>query len=370
MQFDFPSFLEDFSESPLGEATARARNERGSDISAWEHSTAAWKFYRDGPMSSRSDRQKLLTSLACAFGDVGKTVVSHEDAFGRSPHVGHELQSSRIWENYAVDSWHEMRRRFSDLLPHDIFSIGWMLQNQSRYTEDLDLGRFKRVVFQTLGRDSIAFLDFMDARHRNPVVSNAREKYETARKRFMDSAPTSTTPPTYYKECLLLVGPYGSGKTLFALERSHGMNVASSDTMLEEWGNFIAVRRQVDTSKMSTADRDGLYSGWAQDLRTEFQSHLKHEIDRLMTCDGDVIIDSNNLSKGDRRRLAMQARRNGFFVRVILFPASKQQLVMRTMRPDKHVVPEDVIRQFDALELPDVTVDADAVVVSSNNLIP
>lgn len=129
----FDEFFTNFKKTDLWKAmVATVENSpwhREANVSV--HTQMLIRWYMENLATHRSDRQKILTLVACLFHDVGKPpsqIIKHSEERGeyRAYH-GHEQISARIWVDYAVrnfDQVHELLR----LDMQDVANIAMMIE--------------------------------------------------------------------------------------------------------------------------------------------------------------------------------------------------------------------------------------------------
>lgn len=312
-------------------------------------------------ISSVYSRGWLAGAFACAFHDVGKPE-SEETLFSESRgeyrrYAGHEMISSRLWENWAVTNWVLLNQTFPEICSEFILQVGWIIQHHLPFSlkDKTKLDRLHSTAAQLF--EITTFTDCLLA----DCLGRISDDHNTKWKGTFDwsveflNRTNDWTPHNSDKLCVVLIGASGSGKSSWVskrLTREIPCTVHSMDALRHDWyGDDYATAYQ-----LSTEDKT---------FKSRVQQHF---MDIVKAGNGDVIIDNTNTSVKSRGFYVQEARKKGYEVHAVLFPASLDQIIARqSIRGDKNVPRDAVVRQYNNLQYPFYG-EFDCIFEDSNNL--
>lgn len=294
----------------------------------------------------------LNGAFACAFHDVGKPPaeeIMHSAERGTyRRYTGHELMSTRLWEDFVTENWDEMVETFN-LVPNDIYVIGWVIEhhlpygikkrdkvNAMVYTARKTVG--EKVFARVLKADTLGKI--CDD-HAEKIANNAAWIEEFFKNEALYEAPADDAPIMY-----MLIGASGSGKSTFTMEFNTDVELYSWDQLRLDW--YI----DKDARKLSAKEQSDIaYEGAINDK--QFIAKVNQEFMAIVKSGVSVAIDNTNTSNKRRKFFIAEARRKGYRVRAVLFPVSLDVILSRQeTRAGKSVPPEAVIRQYRNLQYP------------------
>ncbi|MEM4260492.1 MAG: ATP-binding protein [Candidatus Woesearchaeota archaeon] len=340
-----------------------------------EHTMMVYRFYRDNLMSSRSERQQVLTFLAIMFHDTGKPAAKiekyREDRGNYFIFAGHEQISARLWEDYAVSNWNFIEQIFPCLVFHDIFKIGFIIENHLPFIKANQkmLIKMRTAINYTLGSDEeISYFDCLESDQHGRISDNQEEKlkhFHEWRIAFEKIKPEQLDSIFEHEKFLyLLVGASGSGKSTFTNMNSDGIGVFSLDTCRLEFAKTkIENWEQLDDIEFY---RQAF--SIAIENQSQFNNFAEKEFKYILSKFNHVISDNTNVSRRSRYKWSVMAHSKGFKVVAILFPIDRMTLLERMKtRIDKRVPEEAVMRQWNQISYPRIGDDVDFVIVFNCN---
>lgn len=134
-----------------------------------------------GRCDSIWDTPTLLGAFACAFHDVGKPAACQKNGIKFKPERGnylsfggHELFSSRMWEDFAVREW--VRLEAFGLQVEDIYRVGWMIEHHLPW--GVKKAEKRKALAQTLHETGLKlpFIDFLLADTWGRISDDGPEK--------------------------------------------------------------------------------------------------------------------------------------------------------------------------------------------------
>lgn len=303
---------------------------------------------------------ELLGALACAFHDVGKPACRQEKYKPERgtywAYSGHELLSARLWENYAVKYWNQLKNYFP-LESQDIYRVGWAIEHHRPWglikhdklqtlanTIDFTVGR--NVYINILMADNWGRIG--DNQSENQMqslnwINNFTQNYVANMINVDDSSPVLIMP----------IAASGSGKSTYFTKASDAdnYNIYSLDLLRLQWyGEPYA-------EAFAKACADKSFNGNAQ---REYRNMLKKRT--------DIFIDNTNTSRKRRAFYLTEAKRAGYQTVALLLPVDVDSIIERQQtRADKCVPTEAVIRQYNGLMYPSIG-EFDSIIVSPTNL--
>ncbi len=292
----------------------------------------------------------LVGALACAFHDVGKPKAEEhlfsEERGNYRRYAGHEMISSRIWENWAVTNWPTLSALFPELTQRAIIQVGWIIQHHLPFSlkDKTKVSRLIATASNLVTRQTFVDCLLADCRGRISDDHDVKLANTTEWTEVFLNADDSWHPHDSDKVCHVLIGASGSGKSTFVstlrddqIEQGRGeLIVHSMDALRHElYGDDYAT-----AFRMSTEDKQ---------FKSKVQQHFMDAIKRGV----DVVVDNTNTSVKSRGFYVLEAAKKGYQIRAVMFPVALETVIARqSTRPDKTVPNEAVIRQYDNLQLP------------------
>lgn len=298
-----------------------------------------------------SEHDLLLGAFASAFHDVGKPEAC-EDFVGPDGTMwkrfrGHEHLSGRLWEDWALTNIDMLATRFS-LSYHDIFVVGWMIQQHQPWsTKKIDpicmtVSRFfghPHAYLSMLRADAYGRYVDEPEKQRERVESwcaNFEEQFAA----FNNSAALVSTSEILNDDArtmYLLIGPSGSGKSTFTEQQL--WTCYSWDTFRVDW--------YVDEEEQDTLSPKEMYKvGFERSCEDkDFNGKCMRELAYMLKHDSRIAIDNTNLSPKRRRPFVQSARQKGFRVVGVVFMNTLDTVLDRQASRDDKEVPSSVVRQ-------------------------
>lgn len=180
----FEQFAANFKTTKLWQAMAATKEDSPwhREANVGVHTDMLLRWYMDNLAIHRSDRQRVLTMVACLFHDVGKPpseIQKHSEERGdyRAYH-GHEQVSARIWVDYAVRNFAEVKELLQ-LDMQDVANISLMIENHVPF--DLKKGdkrrALKQAFFSRMGESGHrAWLDLLLSDQHGRISDGQAEK--------------------------------------------------------------------------------------------------------------------------------------------------------------------------------------------------
>lgn len=374
----FQTFLAEFQKTKLWSdmMSCRENSPWHREDNVAEHTMMLYRFYRDNLMSSRSERQQALTFLAMMFHDTGKPAAKvekyREDRGNYFIFAGHEQISARLWEDYAVSNWNFIEQIFPGLVFHDIFKIGFIIENHLPFTDanQKTLVKMRTAIYHTLGSEEISYFDCLESDQHGRISDNQEEKlkrYHEWRAAFEKIEPEQRDSISEHEKFLyILVGASGSGKSTFTsvINGDASFGVFSLDTCRLEFAKTkIENWEQLDDIEFY---RQAF--SIAIENQSQFNNFADKEFKHVLDKFNHVISDNTNVSRKSRHKWTVMAHSKGFKVVAILFPIDKATLLERMKsRTDKRVPEEAVMRQWNQISYPRIGDDVDLVAVFNCN---
>ena len=290
----------------------------------------------------------LLGALSCAFHDVGKpaaeeTMFSEERGEYRR-YAGHEMISSRMWEDWATSNWGLLSSTFPELTVRSVVQVGWIIQHHLPFSLK-DKNKVSRLVHTA--RDFIGdsvFATCLEADCRGRISDDHQTKLQNTLQWIEDvlnnTEYANRELPDTDKTCHILIGASGSGKSTHVgvlMDRApRAIRIHSMDAMrLKLYGEPYATAYQ-----LSTEDNT-------------FKSQVQQDFMDILRAGHDVIVDNTNVSVKSRGFYVQEARKKGYEIVATVFPVALNVVLGRQdTRPDKSVPREAVIRQYNSIQLP------------------
>ncbi len=333
----------------------------------------------------------IVGALAAAFHDVGKpdakTKKYNPERGNYYSFPGHGHISARLWEDFVVNDWKIFQSEL-ELLPIDIYRVGWLCENHMPYyTKKRDkvqiLVRTARELFPNFpALETLVCADSWgrvsdDHPNKKHAILDWREEFETVELDPINSKVVSGT-------CYILIGPSGCGKSTFSdgLDATHyswddlRLRWYTADFKGDEISRYQAAYTISLSDKNFKTKADKEFIG----LLTSMNDVV---IDNITPSMNDVVVDNTNLSDKRRRFFITEARRYGYKVIGILFPAARRygykvigilfpaaQITLsgrHECRKDKGIPIQAVQSHYDALVYPHLG-DMDEIWVLDSNL--
>lgn len=319
--------------------------------------------------------QQIYTLLSLLFHDTGKPdarVLKTSETRGEYHQFpGHEHTSARLWEDYAVTHWAELKNMFG-LVDDDFYKIGWMIENHLplRGAKDKTLKKHAEGVVRMLGKDAVAFIDVMTC-DQNGRISDGQDvklaEYEAYRAKFFGMCESTVVEPFDEEapKLYVLIGASGSGKSTWTDDKAPmDLGYFSLDQerlrFLEEVG-----REKIADEKKRYARAFDLASKKPRD----FEKFADASFLRKVKARNGLIVDNTNTSAKARAKWSNVARNHGFVTVGVLFPIARKTLLSRQLsRADKSVPVNIVLSQYSKVSFPTLGDDVDLVIVETGNM--
>jgi predicted kinase len=307
------------------------------------------------------NRDDSARALVCAFHDVGKPDAK-EEVYSESRgnyfrFAGHEKTSARLWEDYAVRNWIELRDTFN-LTPYHIYKIGWMIEYHKPWDikKPNKLKAIARTVSEITWADSFGDVLLSDALGR--ITDNHQEHIKRAHEwltnfnsvmnelEYVANKHIPDDAPVVY----VLIGASGSGKSTWSAKNQEDRLYYSWDLLRLEWYD---------------SDYSKAFELACEDKRF-MQKANKVFIDMLATKNS-IIVDNANVSIKRRRFFIDEAHKKGYSTTAVLFPAAVNEIMVRQhTRPDKTVPAHAVRDRYFNIQYPNFGDFQDIIVCDTN----
>lgn len=323
-----------------------------------------------------SDNAYVITYLSLLFHDTGKPpckVVKFKPERGHyNAFHGHEQYSARLWEDYYVSNY----KLFKDWLTvEDAYKVMWMIENHLPYDymgNDKKMDYLRTALSGNLGDAWFGFgLHLL-----GDTYGRISDDAETKRKKtedfveMMNSANVNApriienNAPTLS----LLIGASGSGKSssVGALTLAGFKHYSFDDIRIE-----LAKTKDFDNMMKAKSSADEYRRAWeyCDTHRSEFGHYADVEFIKLIKNYDSIVVDNTNTSRKARTKFVVEAKKRGYRIEAIMFPASKSQILSRqNSRADKEVPDDAVIRQYMGISIPWVGVEVDTLRIHTGNL--
>ena len=309
-------------------------------------------------------RDELVGALACAFHDVGKPAACEKNGIKwkaeRGNYLsfgGHEQISARMWEDYAVRNWTRLTEVFK-LHPFDIYAVGWMIEYHLPWgIKKVD--KINNIALTSMFVcDPEVYTNVLLADTYGRISDDQDEKRAKTRAwvddfhaNVMTRLDVSDTEPENDQPVLLMpIGASGTGKSTY---RDH----LDDDIVHYSW----------DDLRLEFYDKDYRVAYEMSLEDKEFGNRINARFMENIKSGKDIYVDNINVSKKRRAFFVREARRKGYFVRAILFPISKSELISRqATRTDKTIPVGAVTAHYSAIQYPQFGEFDDVQVVRTN----
>lgn len=350
-------FFNDFSNDPLYlnmiDTVEDSPHHREGNVGI--HTNMVVASYLSQSLVTWSHRT-LLGAFVCAFHDVGKpgakeTVYSEERGHYNRFH-GHEQLSARLWEDWAIENWSMLSSVF-DFTTDDIYRVGWMIEYHLPW-------RIKNVqkrevlalsVKKILSCHPFPYTHMLMADALGRICDDDRVgESETWCNEFIrlhertQEAPVSNEAPVLY----MPIAASGAGKSTYVkqlVEAGKVNRVHSWDDLRMEW--------YVDPDEDLPIKEQYRLAFERQCEDKTFNQRTNIEFMKIIKAGESVVVDNTNLTKKRRRFFVQEAKKHGYRVVALLFPARVNTILERIKtRPDKEVPVVAVRRHYFSLQLP------------------
>lgn len=334
------------------------------ELSVWIHTELVLDFVKFKIMEgSLNDKESAILFLAALFHDTGKPSkeVLHDD--GKKSYRGHDLQSARILEEFAVCNWLLLEPYFTweDIVcamflierhqsydvtnPHKVHELATAIYRWSHKLSKLhDTNVCVYNVFKALmecdrlGREATPeCTDIME--RKNKALFNALENIDFGSVVDWDKTKNSV---------FILVGASGSGKSTFIKSRmplyhlsgAFPMKLSLDDLRVDF---FHSVKGTSGYSKEIyhlawelCCEKESEFTTFAkQTTRAAFaQAEKEHR---------DIYIDNTNLSRKRRAEFVELARKHKMNVFTVHFPITSEAIKARQSTRTSKSVPSDAV---------------------------
>lgn len=327
----------------ISEYLKTIHSERGGD--AWCHDT-------------------MLGAMACLFHDVGKPKAKEmkwSEERGHYPSFhGHELMSTRLFEDYMVTNWWLLGRRYD---PDDIYKIGWLIQNHLPYKIKKPAKLMPILVTaQRLFNDPHLLDKVLMSDQLGRIADAADENHAAVREWIEQLHVMSTTQsvgkvdpnkPTVY----VMIAPSSSGKSTVAekLKDKYDCTIYSNDELRLQW--YDPQNRDYDIAWKLACD-DNTFVKRSHDFYLD-----------LLRNGGNIVADSMHLSPKSRNFVCLEAVKKGYNVIAVLVPISLQELIDRSVSRLNRTIPIPIIiNMYNSIQYPSIGTCFHDVIISGNNL--
>ena len=334
------------------------------------------EFNKLAERMTMSDEAFVITYLSLLFHDTGKPpckVVKFKPERGYyNAFHGHEPKSARLFEDYYVSNY----KLFKDWLSvEEAYKVMWMIENHLPYDVmgndkkmdylrtamagnlgDVWQGFGWHLLSDTYGRISD---DSIEKRAKTESFVEMMNSANVAEPRFVeDNAPTLS----------LLVGASGSGKStsVGALTIAGFKHFSFDDIRIE-----IAKKKVPEIMAKAKSSADEYHKAWTycDGHRSEFGHYADVEFIKHIKNYDSIVVDNTNVSRKARTKFVQEAKKRGYRIEAVMFPASKDQILTRQhSRTDKNVPDDAVLRQYDGIAIPWVGVEVDKLRIVDTNL--
>ena len=373
------SFYEHFKKSDLWAAMAKTKEDspwhREESVAIHTEMVLA-EFNKIAERMTMSDDVFVITYLSLLFHDTGKPpckVVKFKPERGYyNAFHGHEPKSARLFEDYYVSNY----KLFKDWLSiEDAYKVMWMIENHLPYDvmgNDKKMDYLRTALAGNLGEawqgfgwhllsDTYGRIsdDSAEKRAKTETFVEMMNSANVAEPRFVeDNAPTLS----------LLVGASGSGKStsVGALTLAGFKHFSFDDIRIE-----IAKKKVPEIMAKAKSSADEYHKAWTycDGHRSEFGHYADVEFIKHIKNYDSIVVDNTNVSRKARTKFVAEAKKRGYRIEAVMFPASKEQILTRQhSRTDKNVPDDAVLRQYDGIAIPWVGVEVDKLRIVDTNL--
>jgi predicted kinase len=339
----FEEFYFHFTKSSLWTQMLSVREDSPyhRESSVAEHTRMCLTWYKENLSNRRSAEQQLLTRLAILFHDVGKPISKIEkysEARGTYySFAGHELASSRLFENYILTD------NTLNLSLNEIRKVKWLIVNHLPYDRK-DLKNFNVDLFRSLENEICLYTDVLlsDASGRISDTPKIEKVVEWINKNLQK--PTEELQEESTKTAYISVGASGSGKSTLA-NSIQGKEIFSLDDCRIDYFQLY--------NNTVFQDEKTLYrAAWeyCRDNNDKFNKFTVKVFLELVKRGADIFIDNTNISPKARRQWVTLLRQHEYYIVGFEFMLTLDELKQRSeARLDKHVNFFIVEQQYMAL---------------------
>lgn len=309
----------------------------------------------DEPSVNEWAEEDLYGAFAAAFHDVGKPAARTEaykpERGTYYRYGGHELISTRLWEDWAVRNWKFLVSEF-EFTADSIYCIGWLIENHLPWAikkpekrKQLALGVMRTVMF------SDYFINLVKADTWGRISDDQDEKRQKVNDwcsefEFLSQKALSAYDNTYYDEdapiLYIPVAASGSGKSTFVdvlmkRDSHYGMEIFSLDAFRLLW--------YVGDRKLPSAEDPYAYAFKMSCEDKHFKSRANAEFLDMVRDGCNIVVDNVNTSRKSRNWYITEARKRGYKVHALMFPIALQTVFDRQHSREDKTVPADAVRQ-------------------------
>lgn len=320
----------------------------------------------------RMDRHALMGAFVCAFHDVAKPRARTEK-YSKERGVyysypGHEQMSARMWEQFAVQNWRQLRDDF-DFTEQEIYYVGVMIEHHvpwgMRKKDKLD--GVILTAYEAGGRTTFANILLSDTYGR---ISDDAEEKRMKSEEWIGSQMLPRAGWDWWMDksdgprLIVPIGASGSGKSsLFhkVQEECPGIEYYSLDQ----------IRLDLHPPKGTTVDMKDTYAySWMQATKDPTFKAKSFAIFMDMVRTGnDIYLDNTNLTRKVRNKYLIEASKRGYRTVAYYFPIALEDLIARQKtRYDKEVPEDAVTRHWWSVQLPLYKSEFDDIFVVGSNL--
>ena len=303
----------------------------------------------------------LCGAFAVAFHDVGKppaeeTKYSKERGEYRR-YTGHEILSARLWEDYAVKNFYELKEQFPEFDETMILNTAWIIEHHLPFAIKKPaklnvLSTMTSMMFSERRSDDIFFRCLM-ADCKGRLSDDHETKIENTTNWINDFRLDHSEHPIVVNEdqeapvLMLLIGTSGCGKSTYKnniLRKNPEFASFSLDDLREERYLEAHERGTVEgyEKAFNAACNDKKFNGAADVVYNE-----------LVKTGVNIIVDNINGSAKRRNKYITMAKTHGYRVVAVTFPNTLEELLARqNSRQDKTVPENSVRRQYFQIQMP------------------
>jgi predicted kinase len=314
----------------------------------------------------------FVGALAAAFHDIGKPNVMEiaykKERGNYKKFNGHEVYSARLWEDWSIRNWNfledvsqqtflaDNKLSVVDTISLIIYATGWIIEHHlpwkiKKYEKLHRLALTSNALFNDAHIYTNVLIADAEGRLCNDDKNTESHKWcndfntFAYRERIINNEYPGNKPVLY-----MPIGASGVGKSTYVksiLKTLSNIKVYSWDDLRLEWYINNEEHRNLNMQdkyelafKRQVEDKD--FNDKANDRFIEFVS-----------SGINIIVDNTNLSKKRRQFFVDAARKNGYWIKAILFPTMLQTVIDRQNSRTDKTVPDAVVKQqYLSLQLP------------------
>ena len=166
----------------------------------------------------------------------------------------------------------------------------------------------------------------------------------------------------------ILIGASGSGKSssVGTLTQAGFKHYSFDDIRIE-----LAKKKAPEIMTKAKSSADEYHKAWSycDTHRSEFGHYADVEFIKHIKNYDSIVVDNTNVGRKARTKFVQEAKKRGYRVEAVMFPASKDQILSRqSSRTDKNVPDDAVVRQYMSISIPWVGVEVDKLHICTGNL--